>query len=114
MLALSLMKNRVFQISIILFFILIPYLYYKRYQIKSYKYIKGTIVNITATFSEEGNKLYYLVKLDNNATIAISNCYATNLNINKRVLIKETTSDLFNLKSYYLMKFLKDWLINSL
>ena len=101
------MKDKLSQILIILIFIFIPYYSYKTSQIKSIKYINGTIQNINATFSEGGNKLFYIIKLDNNITIHIYNQNATKANKGKRVLIKEVTTNFFNTKKFYFIKFLK-------
>jgi len=95
------------QTIVILFLISIPFLIYFLIQTKSVHTYNGTIIDFGATSDDTKIYSFFIVKLDNNRTIKVDYQLASGLYIGKKVIVKERTTKLFNIKSYEIIRWLK-------
>ena len=98
------MKIKIEQILIILFLIAIPFLVYFASSTKSQQNIIGTVIDFGATTDDTGIHSFLIIKLVNNKTVKIKYQPAAGRNIGKKVLVAESTTKLFDMKNYKIIK----------
>ena len=99
------MKEKIEQTISILFILSLPFIIYLLSTSKSSEIIRnGKVIDFTATSSEDGVESFLIVKLDNNKTVYIPYHGAAGLQIGKKIILKEKTTNFFDIKRYNILK----------
>lgn len=98
------MKIKIEQIIVVLLLATIPLLSYFAASTKSQANIEGTVIDFGATVNDTGIESFLIVKLENNNTVTVKYQPASGKNIGKKVLVRERTTKLFDMKNYIIIK----------